>query len=179
MGCLSKIAVRSLASCLIYCVVAGASLPFASAEDRVTAAAVGGRALTTNELNSLYQDRSWVWKDGAGHFRTENREFTAWVNEGARASYADGSWFVDDKGHLCFHATWHAVRGNKQVLTCFDHRADDKNIYQRKLPNGKWYVFSHLPALPDDEVQKLQPGDHVSEGYQRNKRYVAEHSRGR
>jgi uncharacterized protein DUF995 len=155
--------------------VAATSLPFAKAEDEIAAAATKGRPLTAKELDSIYNDRTWPWPDSAGYFRP-NKIFTAWVHKGAKASYGEGSWFVSDQGRLCFRATWHTLTGQGTKLACTEHRTDDKNIYQRPLPNGKWYIFSHLPALPDDDIQKLQPGDHVSENYQANKRYVTEHA---
>jgi hypothetical protein len=182
MRTLTKIVVGSLITGLTYCVVAATSLPFAKAEDEIGAAAAKGRVLTVKELNSIYEGRSWRWTDGAGYFGAPNRVFTAWLNKGAKATYADGSWSVSDQGRLCYRATWHALTAksmafNNTASTCFEHRTDDKIIYQRMSPKGKWYVFSHIPALPADEVQKLQPGDHVSEDYKTNKRYVAEHAR--
>jgi hypothetical protein len=175
MRILTKAVVGSLTVTLMYGVVAATSLPFAKAEDQVAADAAKGRALTTKELDSIYQDRSWRWSNGAAYFRAQNRMFIASVDKGAQASYAEGSWSVSDQGRLCFTATWHGLGGQRTASTCFEHRTDDKNIYQRKLPDATWYVFSHLPALPDDEIQKLQPGDQVSEDYRTNKRYLAEH----
>ena len=168
---LTLVRLAGLASALMFCVLGGAN-----AADEIAAAAQAGRILKADELSAIYRDRSWVWKDGAGYFKAANREFIAWVNDGAASSYADGSWSLTDKGRLCFRATWRAVGGSKNVETCFDHRVDDQNIYQRKLPNGKWEIFSHLPPNPDDEVQKLKLGDEVSENYQRNKLYVTENT---
>jgi hypothetical protein len=58
--------------------------------------------LTTDELVELYHGRSWLWKDGAGSFSAKQRRFTAWSREGGSPSYADGRWFVTDRGKLCF-----------------------------------------------------------------------------
>jgi hypothetical protein len=179
MRILTKTAVGGLTVILTYCVVTATSLPVAKAEDQIAADAARGRVLTAKELNAIYEDRSWRWNNGAAYFRTPNRTFIAWVDKGAKASYADGSWSVSDPGRLCFTATWHGLGAQRRASTCFEHRTDDKNIYQRRLPDGEWYVFSHLPALPGDEIQKFQPGDHVSEEYQTNKRYLAEHGRGK
>ena len=95
-----------------------------------------------------------MWEDGAGYFGTRDRTFIAWTNEAPTASYADGSWQLTDRGLLCFSAFWRAVNGGRQARTCFEHRADDKRIYQRRLPRGGWYVFGHLPtAEAEDELQ--------------------------
>jgi len=151
-------------------------LPSAKADDQVAAAAAKGRELTTKELDAIYADRTWQWDDGAAYFRARNQMFTAWLNKGTKASYADGRWSVNDQGRLCFRATWYVIGGNSTTSTCFEHRSDDKAIYQRKLPDGQWYVFSHIPAASDDAVQKIQPGDRVSENLRQNKDYVGEHS---
>ena len=146
-------------------------------ELQLAAEAARARALSAKELSSIYDNRSWRWNDGAAHFKAGNRAFIAWVHKGSKATYADGSWSVDDRGHLCFRATWHGVGGQATTSTCFEHRTDDKNIYQRKLPNGKWYVFSHIPQQPDDEIHKIEPGDRVSSEYRINKTYVGKHAR--
>ncbi|WP_348631675.1 DUF995 domain-containing protein [Mesorhizobium sp. M7A.F.Ca.CA.002.09.1.1] len=36
------------------------------------------------------------------------------------------------------------VPGVKGSMTCFEHRQAGKVIYQRKAPDGDWYVFKRL-----------------------------------
>jgi hypothetical protein len=152
----------------------------ARAEDQIVAAANSARPLKKDNLETLFANRTWHWPDGAGYFAAPpDRKFTAWVNSGAKASYAEGSWSATDEGRLCFVAIWHAITGSKKARTCFDHRSDDNAIYQRKLPTGSWYVFSHVPKQPEDEVQKLESGDQVSSAYHKNERFVADNSRHR
>jgi hypothetical protein len=165
----------SLTAGLAFSMVMTISPQFAKADDQIAADAAKGRPLTVKELDSIYQDRTWPWENGAAYFRAENRGFVAWVGERAQATYAEGTWSATDQGRLCFSAVWHSRGGNAPSTTCWEHRSDDKNIYQRKLPDGQWYIFSHLPALSDDAIQKLQPGDHVSKDYQVNKTYLAQH----
>lgn len=153
-----------------------ASATCANADNQFAAAAKQAHAVPAKELNSMYEGHTWRWKDGAAYFDSKDKAFKAWVGEGAKSSYADGTWSANDQGRLCFRATWYVTQGQKRSTTCLELRADDKNIYQRKLPDGDWYVFSHLPAVPEDEVQKLQSGDNVSEGYLKNKRYVDAHA---
>jgi hypothetical protein len=143
-------------------------------KDPIVDEAAKARPLTGKELASMYEGRTWLWADGAAYFGAPSRAFIAWTSNGAKPAYAEGLWSVNDQGHLCSNATWHSRGGNGQPSICWETRSDERTIYQRKLPDGKWYILSHLPALADDGIQKLQPGDHVSEGYQKNKRYVAE-----
>ena len=150
----------------------------AHAQEQISIAAKNGHPITTKELNSIYEDHSWRWKDGAAYFSAQRHAFKAWAGSGAKASYAEGSWSAEDPGRLCFHATWYGVKGHGTSTTCLEHRTDDKNIYQRRLSKGEWYIFSHQPPLPEDEIKKIESGDRVSEGYQANKRYVAEHGSG-
>ncbi len=158
------------------CVVAGAAgfgpAALAASKDPVAASAERGRAMTTDELYKLYRNRSWIWNDGAGHFRVSKREFTAFTKSGAAGSYADGIWFLTDAGKLCFRAAWNAVDGSSKALTCFEHRTNGGNIYQRRLPDGDWYVFSHRTPEAWDEIRKLKRGDHVRKNYLANKSYV-------
>ena len=174
MKIITQILVGGLTGSLTCCVMA-ISLSFANPEDEIKSAAEKGHPLTAKEVNSIYADKTWFWEDGAGYFGTSHRVFKAASGKAGTATYGNGSWSADDQGRLCFNATWYSLGGHSTASVCFEHRSDDQNIYQRKLLDGKWYVFSHLPSLPDDEIKKLQPGDHVSEEYEANKRYLAEH----
>jgi hypothetical protein len=170
-----RIIVGGLAVGVAYCITTISSSRFAKAEDQISADAEKAHSLTAKELDTIYKDKTWPWDDGAAYFRAPNHAFTAWGGEGDKATYAEGTWSANDTGHLCFKATWYSRQGKGPSTICFEHRSDAKNIYQRKLPDGQWYIFSHLPALPDDAVQKLQSGDHVSEKYEANRHYLAEH----
>jgi Protein of unknown function (DUF995) len=169
---LSKIALYSLTVFLTYSVWVTLSSS-AKAQDQITADAERGRALFAAELRSIYENRTWPWEHGAAYFAAANHRFIAWLD--TDKTYAEGSWSVNDNGRLCFDATWYGVEGHSDATACFEHRTEDKNIYKRALPDGKWYIFSHLPTQPGDELKKLQLGDQVSENYQKNKTYLAEH----
>lgn len=54
------------------------------------------------------------------------------------------------------------AEGAARASTCFGHRKIGNTIYQRRQPDGKWYVFRHASVLPDDEFGKLVPMDTVS-----------------
>jgi uncharacterized protein DUF995 len=180
-GCniLSSIGFYSLTAFLACSVVTTSYLPSAKAQDPIADEAAKARPLTGKELTSIYEGRTWTWEDGAAYFGALHRAFIAWSHSGPEASYGEGSWSVNDQGRLCSDATWHGREGKGRKTICWENRSDEKNIFQRMLPDGKWYIAGHLPAQPDDVIQKLQAGDRASEGYQKNKRYVAGSELGR
>jgi hypothetical protein len=122
--------------------------------------------LTSEELYKLYNNRSWIWKDGAGYFAAKQRKFKAWTGEGS-GSYGLGRWFVTEPGKLCFKAVWYAKAGSASALTCFSHRKKGNVIFQKREPDGDWYAFKTTPANADNEYRKIQPGDYVTARYNR------------
>ncbi len=156
--------------------MAAAPVAAPPSSDQIAATAMSGRVLTLSELDAIYSGRTWYWKNGAAYFRP-NRRFQAWVKEGSDLSYGEGSWSVSSNGQLCIRAIWAAVSGNTDAFTCYVHRAS-AGIYQRELPRGSWYLFSHTPPQPGDEIQKLERGDHISADFLRAKRYVARNRTG-
>lgn len=144
----------------------------ATASSRVANKADAAKDLTTQELYRIYKGRSWMWSDGGAYFRISRREFTAWVGHGRKSSIAKGIWYLPGRGKTCFRATWTAVKWKVGKRTCFAHRTDGKNIYQRKLPDGKWYVFKHTPVRRYDEFRKLKQGNRIGRNYVRNSRYI-------
>src|SRR5690242_17430201 len=124
-----------LAFCVVYCIISAILLPAAKSEDEFATNAEKGRALTSKELNAIYQDHTWPWADGAAFFRAANRGFIAWVGKDKKATYAEGTWSVNDQGRLCYVATWYGPWGHSNAKpSCFEHRSDDRNIYKRMLP---------------------------------------------
>ena len=143
-------------------------------KDPVTLAAESARPMTVDELFRIYNDRTWVWTDGAGYFQPHKRRFLSWVRSGRTSSYGDGNWFMTQDGRICFRATWHATDGAALATTCFQHRTDGRNNYQRRWPDGEWYIFAHRPRRSGDEINKLRAGDRVTPKFERNKKYIAE-----
>ena len=127
------------------------------------------RPLTTEELYRLYHGRSWIWRDGAGYFQVSKRQFHAFSGRGRGIGYGEGLWFLTDGGRLCFRAEWNGRDGKSKALTCFAHYTDGKKIYQRKMPDGDWYVFRNSPQRRSDEASKLRPGDYAKHGVARAK----------
>ncbi|YCI04783.1 DUF995 domain-containing protein [Ensifer sp. D2-11] len=117
--------------------------------------------LTHAELYQLYGQKSWIWKEGAGYFSVQARRFTAWSKENGKPSYGVGRWFITGPGKLCFRAEWHARGGSAPATTCFSHAKRGGVIYQRREPDGAWYVFKNARVRPDDEFTKLRRGNYV------------------
>jgi len=114
----------------------------------------------------LYAGRTWLWKSGGGYF-APNQRFIAWSGKAKAKSYVDGKWYATARGKVCFEGVWHSARSDGPNLTCFDHRIAGLAVYQRKLPNGGWYLFKHARRVKGDEYNKLVAGDRVSSGLRR------------
>ncbi|WEX90597.1 DUF995 domain-containing protein [Sinorhizobium garamanticum] len=117
--------------------------------------------LTHEELYKLYGQKSWIWNGGAGYFSVRQRRFTAWSRENGNPSYGVGRWFITGPGKLCFTADWHAKDGTAPATTCFSHSKRGSVIFQKREPDGEWYVFRNAPAKADDEFSKLRRGNYV------------------
>jgi hypothetical protein len=151
-----------LMMCAISGFVGAGAINADAAQPKTSGAAQSAAPLTTDELVKLYHGRSWLWKDGAGYFSAKQRRFTAWSRESGSPSYADGRWFVTNPGKLCFKAKWHAREGAASALTCFSHRKKGRVVFQKREPDGEWYVFKTTPARTRDEYGKIRPGNYVS-----------------
>ena len=123
----------------------------------------GAVPLSAVELLSLYGGKTWKWGEGGAYFEREGRQFRArTVDDAGVASVTSGTWKITDGGKLCFSATWGSADGT-QYETCFGHAAAGGDLYQRRLPDGEWYVFRHAEPQPDDEYGNLVRGDRVSD----------------
>jgi len=128
--------------------------------------------MSAPDVYQIYAGRTWTWPDGAAYF-SRDRKFVAWSGTGDSSGYAEGRWLLTDMGRLCWEADWHGAAWSKHETTCFSHRVADGAIYQRKDPNGAWYVFRHNPPAADDEFVKLGRGDLVTTIYNRIKEAFA------
>lgn len=146
-----------------YIVAVGASLMAASfALAAGEAPSAEAKPLSAAELLQLFGDKTWKWETGGGYFDLDRRVFRARTADASGESTAKGKWRITDTGKLCFRATWSTDAGKSVADTCFQHvLAGNGDIYQRKLPDGGWYVFKHAKADPADEFNKLVPQDLV------------------
>lgn len=152
-----------------FCILFIALLAFpvrAESEDSVADRALNARPMTVDELFGIYENRTWLWKEGAAYFSSKERSFRAWTrnNDG---TVATGTWFPTSRGKLCFRANWKSAKGSTKVLTCFSHRIDDSAYYQRREPDGEWYVFRNLDVMRKDTFSKIVPGDYVKHNYEK------------
>lgn len=118
--------------------------------------------MTAPELLLLYGDRTWQWGVGGGYFDGETRAFEGRSGGAEGESTARGRWRITDDGQMCIEAEWVTSTGSYPDVTCFEHVLADGDIYQRKMPEGDWYVFKHANTEPDDEYNKLIREDRVT-----------------
>lgn len=150
---------------LRYALAAGVSVMFAGFA--VAAPEVpnpNAKPLTAPQLLQLFGDKTWKWGEGGGYFDLDRRVFRARTVDASGESTAKGKWRITDTGKLCFRATWTTAAGKSSDDTCFQHvLVGNGDIYQRKLPDGEWYVFKHAKADPADEFNKLVRQDLVGD----------------
>jgi hypothetical protein len=118
--------------------------------------------LSAHELYMLYRDKTWTWDTGGGRFFDDGRRLVAWVNDKNTQYVAEGRWTVDNYGQLCMRAIWTNKDDAVRACTCFGHRKIGAVIYQRRQPDGKWYIFKHAKPQAGDEYLKLVTADTVS-----------------
>lgn len=122
----------------------------------------GAVPLSAVELLQLYGGKTWKWGEGGGYFEMDGRKFRARTFGDNGETSAAGTWKITDAGKLCFSAVWGVSATGAPAETCFLHVTDAGDIYQRRLPDGGWYVFKHAKTDPADEYNKLVRKDLVS-----------------
>lgn len=144
-------------------VAAGLNVTAAHAVDDAKTLAESAEPVSVYELFTIYHNKSWLWKSGAGYFSDDKRRFLAWGGSGGSPTYAEGRWYIPEEGGMvCFKAVWHYRGGSKPKRSCFAHRKNGSVILQRREPNGDWYVFKGSASTAKDAFSKLKDGDHVT-----------------
>ncbi|PBC11366.1 DUF995 domain-containing protein [Mesorhizobium sp. WSM3859] len=142
---------------LAFCGAAGATAAKNSAP--VEAAVKPDIAPTAFELQLLYADRTWNWKNGAAYFGMDRR-LHAWTKGEDSPAVGEGRWLVTEKGKMCMELAWRSkTYSTKPQRTCYSHRVEKGKIEQRKDPDGTWYDFKHAKDDPADEHQKFEAGN--------------------
>lgn len=142
-------------------VMLGCALLWVSPVALAAGPGVGDRPLSAAELRAMYSGKSWSWgKGGAALFRADGG-FWAWTT----TSYAPGTWTASDSGKLCFSAIWTNAKYASPARTCFAHAMYNGRIFQRKVPKGDWYLFSHAVPRDGDAILSLVTDDLVTERY--------------
>ncbi len=158
---------------ILICALAAGTVSAGAAQSSDASKAESGTRLTPDEIFALYQGRSWLWNAGAGYFSPRAQRFAAWTDEKGKPSYASGRWFVTGRGKMCFRAEWRAEDGAASDLTCFSHSKRDGVIYQKREPNGDWYVLKRTPSRVGDEYRKIRRGDYVASRYKNIERRLS------
>jgi hypothetical protein len=143
-------------------VLAASFQPLPAFAANKTVRVVAATPVSASELKAIYGDKTWLWKTGAGRFDTRDDQFSAFTREPGKESIGVGRWDVDDNGKLCIRATWYAASGDGGAATCFGHVKIGATIYQRRYPDGHWYVFRHAPQRAGDEARKLVSNNTVA-----------------
>lgn len=119
--------------------------------------------LSAYEVYSLYRNKTWQWSTGGARFTAHDRKLVAFVDKGnGNRSYAEGNWYVSDLGMMCMQAIWTTAAEAGDARTCFGHAKIGDTIYQRKVPNGEWYVFKHAKPKPNDAYYSLVAQDDIT-----------------
>jgi hypothetical protein len=148
-----------VASCAFACF---AMIAAAGHAEEAGSPPAGAKVMTGVELYMLYHDKTWLWPEGAGRMQDAGRRFAAWSGSGSNATWAEGKWVVTNAGLLCLEAKWHSHDGTYPNRTCFSHRKLGQTIYQKKEPDGAWYVFKSAVPTDGDEFDKLVREDRVT-----------------
>ncbi len=125
----------------------------------------GGRPMSAAELRKLYSGNTWLWSNGGGYMDPSGRFYAAVGSKRATGSFARGTWATNGKGRMCFQGRWTAQAGSNPARTCFTHHVKGDEIYQRREPDGAWYVFKHAEAQQSDEFNKIVSGNKISEQF--------------
>ena len=120
------------------------------------------KPLTAGELYTIYHDKTWKWPTGGGRFMSEGRKFVAVTESNGTSSLGEGTWTIDGKGMMCMRGKWKTGGSAAKANTCFAHGKIGNVLYQKRQPDGKWYVFRHNPPRADDEFSKLVKEDRVT-----------------
>ncbi|WP_455273830.1 DUF995 domain-containing protein [Rhizobium herbae] len=126
--------------------------------------------LTAHELRVIYSDKTWKWSTGGARFIGEGRRLIAVSEKPGKATFAEGRWRLDNNGNLCLVAVWVTQEGSAPANTCFRHVRDRGTIYQRREPDGNWYIFKTFRPKPGDEYAKLVNEDTISPNIDRLKK---------
>ncbi|MCV9999717.1 DUF995 domain-containing protein [Pararhizobium sp. YC-54] len=118
--------------------------------------------VTAHELRQIYSDKTWKWSAGGVRFIGKGRRLIAFSEKPGKATFAEGRWKIDNDGRLCPVAVWVTHEGSAPANTCFQHVRDRRTIYQRREPDGDWYIFKTYRPGPEDEYAKLVTEDTVS-----------------
>lgn len=122
--------------------------------------AANERSLSQKELRTLYANKSWFWKDGVAFFNRSGK-FVASTGSKQKPNTVKGGWSAYKNGKICFSGDWKTGEWASFDSTCFLHKVVNGNIYQRRLPDGDWYIFKHAKTRKTDEYRKIVAGNYV------------------
>lgn len=122
------------------------------------------RFLRPREVEALYTNKAWLWDDGLALFGRLS-VFNAATGKGEKA---EGRWFVESEGKLCYEAVWSGPSGSTKRKECWQHALDKHGrLWQTpaNVPEG-WYVFNVKSRLKPIKKSTL---DAFLHGYDANR----------
>lgn len=143
-------------------------------DPRIQAMFLAASPMSGDQLFAVFNNQTWQWETGGGFFAARQRAFIAWSSEGGKPSYGEGRWFTTGAGKFCFRAKWTSLDGAANAVTCFSHRINGNTIFQKREPDGEWYVFKHAKRTKGDEYMKLKKGNYVYHPLKKMKRQMAQ-----
>lgn len=122
-----------------------------------------GRPLKAEAVRKLFSGKTWLWQGGGGYLDPDGRFIAVVGTDAASGAYAEGKWEVNEKGQLCHSEEWRSRSGSSNASTCYTHHAWGNGIYQRKDPDGTWYVFRHARSRNTDPANNLVQGNRIAD----------------
>lgn len=91
-------------------------------------------------VHKKYNGNTWIWSEGASYWGKKGVFQAVWKGN----SYAEGTWYVTNKGTLCYDAQWSwtedGARTSEQFKRCWQHVVDaEGNLWQRHHEKEDWY----------------------------------------
>ena len=104
-------------------------------------------------VRAIFGEKSWLWEDGIAYFG----QFGRFKAKGVDGATAEGRWYADNKGQLCFEGVWSSIRQASSVKECWLHASDSRGrLWQTPAddPEG-WYLFDTRTSLWADDLTRL------------------------
>ncbi len=122
---------------------------------------------SNQDLTQLYAGKTWYWKAGAGYFAPDGT-FKCILRSTDQMDECTGKWSAQS-GALTIVMNWKSTPPRsfetawRSTKVIFYHETQGTDIWQKKEPNGAWFVFKHATPEKGDEWWKLQSGDKTAE----------------
>ncbi|WP_298912551.1 DUF995 domain-containing protein [uncultured Roseobacter sp.] len=130
----------------------------------------GATPADPQQIIAKYLGNTWNWSQGGSYWGSGGKFQAVWTNEENQSkSYADGKWYVTNKGTLCYEAVWEWKEKNEPDevrKNCWRHVVDKQGrLWQRHHEKEDWYRPS---------PEKLSSGNAIKATYDAHRRIVGQ-----